>query len=46
MPNERQILMQNSHSRFDVTENPLSDCILLYNSCGIACYSLEDIGAY
>jgi len=28
---------------FDVTENPLSDYILQYNSCGIVCYSLEDI---
>ena len=28
---------------FDVTENSLSDYILQYNSCGIVCYSLEDI---
>ena len=49
MPNRRQILTQNSQSRpfkviyFDVTENPLSDYILQCNSCGIVCYTLDNI---
>ena len=50
MPNRRHFLTQNRNSKsfkviyFDVTENPLIDYILQYNSCAsIVCYSLGNI---